>query len=142
MSLVSDAQANLIDLSHRTQEVIDQLNGRLEPYDVEIVVDSNTAETMENNINQIIQLAITGGLLAVIVLWFFLKNVRLVLLIALAMPISIFTAFNIFYVAGITVNSLTLIGMALAVGMLLDNSIVVLENIYRLSGPDYVPICR
>jgi multidrug efflux pump subunit AcrB/ABC-type multidrug transport system ATPase subunit len=101
---------------------------------VEIVVDSNTAETMENNINQIIQLAITGGLLAVIVLWFFLKNVRLVLLIALAMPISIFTAFNIFYVAGITVNSLTLIGMALAVGMLLDNSIVVLENIYRLSG--------
>ena len=134
VSLVSDAQANLIDLSHRTQEVIDQLNGRLEPYDVEIVVDSNTAETMENNINQIIQLAITGGLLAVIVLWFFLKNVRLVLLIALAMPISIFTAFNIFYVAGITVNSLTLIGMALAVGMLLDNSIVVLENIYRLSG--------
>lgn len=134
VSLVSDAQANLIDLSHRTQEVIDQLNGRLEPYDVEIVVDSNTAETMENNINQIIQLAITGGLLAVIVLWFFLKNIRLVLLIALAMPISIFTAFNIFYVAGITVNSLTLIGMALAVGMLLDNSIVVLENIYRLSG--------
>lgn len=134
VSLISDAQANLIDLSHRTQEVIDQLNGRLEPYDVEIVVDSNTAETMENNINQIIQLAITGGLLAVIVLWFFLKNVRLVLLIALAMPISIFTAFNIFYVAGITVNSLTLIGMALAVGMLLDNSIVVLENIYRLSG--------
>ncbi|MGI6572459.1 MAG: efflux RND transporter permease subunit [Fermentimonas sp.] len=134
VSLISDAQANLIDLSHRTQEVIDRLNGQLEPYDVEIVVDSNTAETMENNINQIIQLAITGGLLAVIVLWFFLKNIRLVLLIALAMPISIFTAFNFFYVAGITVNSLTLIGMALAVGMLLDNSIVVLENIYRLSG--------
>ncbi len=134
VSLLNDAQANLIDLSHRTQEVIEQLNDRLEPLDLEIVVESNTAETMENNINQIIQLALMGGLLAVIVLWFFLKNVRLVLLIALAMPISIFTAFNIFYVAGITVNSLTLIGMALAVGMLLDNSIVVLENIYRLSG--------
>ena len=89
---------------------------------------------MENNINQIIHLALMGGLLAVIVLWFFLKNVRLVLLIALAMPISVFTAFNFFYYAGISVNSLTLIGMALAVGMLLDNSIVVLENIYRLSG--------
>ncbi len=134
ISLVSDAQANLIDLSHRTVEVVNRLNEQLHPLDLEIVVDSNTAETMENNINQIIHLALTGGLLAVLVLWFFLKNVRLVLLIALAMPISVFTAFNFFYYAGISVNSLTLIGMALAVGMLLDNSIVVLENIYRLSG--------
>ena len=134
VSLVNDAQTNLIDLSHRTLATVDRLNERLEMLDVEIVVDSNTAETMENNINQIIRLALVGGLLAVMMLWFFLKNLRLVLLIALAMPISVITAFNFFYYAGISVNSLTLIGMALAVGMLLDNSIVVLENIYRLSG--------
>lgn len=134
VSLVNDAQANLIDLSHRTIAAVNRLNEQLEVLDVEIVVDSNTAETMENNINQIIQLALIGGLLAVLILWFFLKNVRLVLLIAFAMPISVITAFNFFYYAGISVNSLTLIGMALAVGMLLDNSIVVLENIYRLSG--------
>ncbi len=134
VSLVNDAQANLIDLSHRTLEVVEQLNNRLAPLDVEIVVDSNTAETMENNINQIIHLALAGGLLAILVLWFFLKNVRLVFFIALSIPISVFTAFSFFYWAGISVNSLTLVGMALAVGMLLDNSIVVLENIYRLSG--------
>ena len=134
VSLVNDAQTNLIDLSHRTLEAINQLNEHLAPLDVEIVVDSNTAETMEDNINQIINLALMGGLLAVIVLWFFLKNVRLVFFIVLSMPISIFTAFNFFYYAGISVNSLTLVGMALAVGMLLDNSIVVLENVYRLSG--------
>lgn len=134
ITLINDAQSNLIDLSHRTISVVNQLNERLQPLELEIVVDSNTAETMENNINQIIHLALMGGLLAVIVLWFFLKNVRLVLLIALAMPISVFTAFNFFYYAGISVNSLTLIGMVLVVGMLLDNSIVVLENIYRLSG--------
>lgn len=134
VSLVNDAQANLIDLSHRTLAVIEQLNSRVAPLDVEIVVESNMAETMENNINQIINLALTGGLLAILVLWFFLKNVRLVFFIALSMPISVFTAFSFFYWAGISVNSLTLVGMALAVGMLLDNSIVVLENIYRLSG--------
>lgn len=134
VTLVNDAHTNLIDLSHRTLEAIDELNGQLAIFDVEIVVDSNTAETMENNINQIINLALTGGLLAVLVLWFFLKNGRLVFFIVLSIPISIFTAFNFFYYAGITVNSLTLVGMALAVGMLLDNSIVVLENIYRLSG--------
>jgi multidrug efflux pump subunit AcrB/ABC-type multidrug transport system ATPase subunit len=133
VSLVNDAQANLIDLSHRTTEVINSLNARLEPLDVEVVIDSNTAETMEDNINQIINLALIGGLLAIVVLWFFLKNVRLVFFIALSIPISVYTAFNFFYAAGITINSLTLVGMALAVGMLLDNSVVVLENIYRLS---------
>ena len=134
VSLVNDAQANLIDLSHRTLEAVEELNERLVFQDVEIVVDSNTAETMENNINQIINLALMGGLLAILVLWFFLKNIRLVFFIALSIPISVFTAFSFFYYAGISVNSLTLVGMALAVGMLLDNSIVVLENIYRLSG--------
>lgn len=134
VSLVNDAQANLIDLSHRTLEVIEELNERLEYHDVEIVVDSNMAEIMENNINQIIDLALWGGILAILVLWFFLKNARLVFFIALSIPISVFTAFNFLYFAGISINSLTLIGMALAIGMLLDNSIVVLENIYRLSG--------
>jgi multidrug efflux pump subunit AcrB/ABC-type multidrug transport system ATPase subunit len=139
VSLANDAQANLIDLSHRTIEIVNSLNERLEPLDVEIVVDSNNAETMENNINQIINLALVGGLLAILVLWFFLKNIRLVILIALSMPISVYTAFNFFYAAGITINSLTLVGMALAVGMLLDNSVVVLENIYRLSGSGMSP---
>ena len=139
VTLVNDAQANMIDLSHRTLKAIDQLNERLAALDVEIVVDSNTAETMENNINQIINLALVGGLLAVLVLWFFLKNVRLVFFIVLSIPISVFTAFNFFYYAGISVNSLTLVGMALAVGMLLDNSIVVLENIYRLSATGMPP---
>jgi len=68
VSLVNDAQANLIDLSHRTLETVEKLNGQLTFQDAEIVVDSNTAETMENNINQIINLALTGGLLAILVL--------------------------------------------------------------------------
>lgn len=59
--------------------------------------------------------------------------------IALSIPISVYTAFNFFYAFGITINSLTLVGMALAIGMLLDNSVVVLENIYRLSGNGYTP---
>ncbi|MDR2038504.1 MAG: efflux RND transporter permease subunit [Bacteroidales bacterium] len=139
VTLVNDAQSNLIELSHRTLESIDRLNEELVAFDVEIVVQENNAETMENNINQIINLALVGGLLAVLILWFFLKNVRLVFFIALSIPISVYTAFNFFYAFGITINSLTLVGMALAVGMLLDNSVVVLENIYRLSGSGHTP---
>ncbi|NQU85068.1 MAG: efflux RND transporter permease subunit [Mariniphaga sp.] len=134
MTLTSDSQANLIDLSHDVIDVITELNKKLGLKDVEIVVQTNTAETMETNINQIIQLALIGGLLAIFVLWMFLKNIRIVSFIALAIPISVFTAFNFFYAFDISINSLTLVGLVLAIGMLLDNSVVVLENIYRLSG--------
>ncbi|NDV64514.1 efflux RND transporter permease subunit [Bacteroides sp. 224] len=139
VALTNDSQANLIELSHRAVDAIDKLNEKLALYDVEIVVQENTAEVMEKNINEIINLAITGGLLAILILWLFLKNLRLVFLIALSIPISVYTAFNFFYAFGITINSLTLVGMALAVGMLLDNSVVVLENIYRLSGAGETP---
>ena len=137
MTLVSDSQANKIELSHRVQEQILELNKKLAPKGVEIVVQTNTAETMEKNISQMIDLALVGGLLAIFVLWMFLKNFRIVSFIALGIPVSVFTAFNLFYAFNISVNSLTLVGLVLAIGMLLDNSVVVLENIYRLSGKRY-----
>ena len=139
MLLVSDSQANLIELSHRVQDEIAALNKKLAAKDVEIVVQTNTAEVMEKNIDQMIDLALVGGLLAIFVLWMFLKNLRIVSFIALAIPISVFTAFNLFYAFNISINSLTLVGLVLAIGMLLDNSIVVLENIYRLSGNRFSP---
>lgn len=129
--LSKDTQANLISLSDKTLEAIDALNEQLEPLDVEIVVQSNQAELMTKNIDQIKNLAITGGLLAIFVLWVFLRRLKFILSIALAIPISVYTAFNFFYAYNISINSLTLIGMALAIGMLLDNSVVVIENIYR-----------
>ena len=132
VTLVNDNQANLIDLSHKTLDVIKTLNANLKSEGVEIVVQNNNAEIMENNLNQIIHLAVIGGLLAVLILWFFLRNIRLVFIIALSIPISVYAAFNLFYAYNISINSLTLVGMALAIGMLVDNSVVVLENIYRL----------
>ena len=134
INLVNDRQANLIGLSHTTLEEIERLNRELASSGVEITVQYNSAETMEKNINQIINLAITGGLLAVLILWFFLRNIRLVTVIAISLPISVYTAFNFFYAFNISINSLTLVGIALAIGMLVDNSVVVLENIYRLAG--------
>ncbi len=132
--LTRDNQANMIELSHRVQDVINDLNEKLAPKDIEIVIQQNMAEIMESNINQIIRLAFVGGLLAIFLLWIFLKNIRLVIAIGLAIPISVYSAFNFFYAYGISINALTLIGMALAIGMLLDNAVVVMENIYRLAS--------
>lgn len=139
ISLINESQRNIIDLSKKVENTINRLNENLAPYDIEIVEDSNTAKTMEDNLDQIAWLAVIGGLLAIVVLWIFLRNMRLVTIIALSIPISVYSAFNLFYAFGVTINSLTLVGMALAIGMLLDNSIVVLENIYRLSGRGLSP---
>ncbi len=134
IQLVRDTQVNLIDLSHTTRSVIDRLNKELTPQGIEIVIQSDTAEDMERNIDLIKQLALVGSILAIFILYFFLRHLQLVLVIALAIPISVLTAFNFFYAFDISLNSLTLVGIALAVGMLLDNSVVVLENIYRLTA--------
>ncbi len=131
ISLSKDPQANLIALSERTLEAIEAINKDLEPMDVKVVVQSNQAELMSRNIDEIKNLALTGGLLAIFVLWIFLRRMRFILSIALSIPISVYTAFNFFYAYNISINSLTLIGMALAIGMLVDNSVVVIENIYR-----------
>ncbi len=138
--LVNDSQANLIELSKSTRKIVEAINEKMASKEIETVEMSNSADQMEQNIDQIMQLALIGAIMAIFVLWIFLKNIRIVSFIALAVPISILTSFNFFYAFGITLNSLTLVGMALAIGMLLDNSVVVLENIYRLAGQGHSPL--
>ncbi len=137
LQVARDAQANVIDVSHEVKKQIDALNSTFSAQDIEIVIQENQADTMERNINLIIRLALMGGVLAIFVLWIFLRNIRLVAVVALVLPISVYTAFNFFYAFDISINSITLLGMALAIGMLVDNSVVVLENIYRLAGKGY-----
>lgn len=134
ISLMNDNQANLIDLSHRTIETIDNLNAKYKEQGVEIIVQNNTAKDLEDNIDDIINLAITGGLLAIYILWLFLRNIKIVSVIGLSIPISMLAAYNLFYAFNISINTLSLIGMVLAVGMLVDSSVVVLENIFRHRG--------
>lgn len=134
ITIYNDANVNEITLYHKLQDAIANINSEMVSNGVELVIQSCEAETMEDNMNQILKLALIGGLLAIFVLWIFLRNVRLVTIVALAIPISIFASLNFLYAADITINTLTLMGMALAIGMLLDNSVVVLENIYRLSS--------
>ena len=134
LSLVSDRQANLLALSRSTRAAVEELNRNLQADGIELVILNDTAEPIEQNTGDIKALAVVGGLLAVGILWVFLRNLLLVAIVAAAIPISVLIAMNLFYALDITLNTLSLVGLALAVGMLLDNSIVVLENIYRQLG--------
>ncbi|MBN1132682.1 MAG: efflux RND transporter permease subunit [Bacteroidales bacterium] len=140
LTIMNDAQSNIIEISHAVRRMIMELNQKYQFLDVTLIIQEDSGHSMERNINQIINLALTGGLLAIFFLWVFLRNIRLVTVVALAIPISVFTAFNFFYGFDISINSLTLVGIVLAIGMLIDNSVVVLENIYRLRALGMTPV--
>jgi len=132
ITLLRDPQANLISLSEETRDIIEELNKKVAVYGLDLTIQSDAAEIIQDNLDSVKQLALIGALLAIAILWIFLRNLRLVIIVAMAIPISVLVAFNAFYYFGISLNTLTLVGIGIAVGMLLDNSIVVLENIYRL----------
>lgn len=77
---------------------------------------------------------ILGGILAVVILYIFLRDLKPTIIVALSIPISLLFAIALMYFSGVTMNIISLSGLALGVGMLVDNSIVVIENIYRLRG--------
>ncbi len=92
----------------------------------------DSAKYIRDAINNVGSSALYGGLLAIFVLLFFLVNIRSTLVIALSIPISIIATFTLIYFNGFTLNVMSLGGLALGIGMMVDSSIVVLENIYRL----------
>jgi len=101
------------------------------PDDIEYMTIFDQGEMIENVTGNTAKTAVVGGFIAVIVLWLFLRNWRPTAIITIAIPISIVTTFIGLYLFGYTLNVITLGGFALVVGMLIDNAVVVIENIYR-----------
>lgn len=131
LSLQRSWEANLISLARRTRQAVAALNTKVKPDGISFVVAADEAKTIEDNIQSIVWLIVAGGLLAIAVLWLFLRNAALVLTVSASVPISILISMNIFYALHITINTLTMVGLAIAIGMLVDCSVVVLENIVR-----------
>ncbi len=102
----------------------------------------DSARYIRNAINNVGNSAMYGGLLAIFVLLFFLVNFRSTLVIALSIPISIIATFTLIYFNGFTLNVMSLGGLALGIGMMVDSSIVVLENIFRLREEDKLPLLK
>ncbi len=101
------------------------------PQDIKIEEIFNTTDIIKNSISNVASSAISGALLAVIILFVFLRSIKPTLIIGISIPISILVTLMLMYFMDLTLNVMTLAGLALGVGMLVDNSIVILENIYR-----------
>ena len=101
------------------------------PADIKITELFNTTDQVENSINEVVKTGVSGAVLAVFVLFIFLRSITPTLIIGLSIPISIIITLMVMYFFKLTLNLMTLSGMVLGIGMLVDNSIVILENIYH-----------
>ncbi|MCA9321013.1 MAG: efflux RND transporter permease subunit [Planctomycetes bacterium] len=123
------ADANTVEVSRNILDEIARVN---EEYpQIEVVAVVNQGNFIERSISNVAQSVLYGGGLAILVLLFFLRNLRSTFVISLAIPISIVATFALIHAGGFTLNLMTLGGLALGVGMMVDSSIVVLENIFR-----------
>lgn len=132
LAIYKEGDANTVTVSQTLLKRLDVLKKAQQfPKGVDYQVVFNQAEFIKGAVDDVLSSAILGGLLAVIVLYMFLRDLRSTLTIGLSIPISIMATFALMYQTDITLNIMSLGGIALGVGMLVDNSIVVLEAVHR-----------
>ena len=129
VTITKQSDANTVETSKRVQEVIKGIEER-NP-DIDFNMAYNQATFIEKSIADLNETAIIGGALAILIITFFLRNLRSTFVVALSIPISIISTFSLMYFCGFTLNTISLSGLALATGLIVDDAIVVLENIYR-----------
>ncbi|MFN7966381.1 MAG: efflux RND transporter permease subunit [Acidobacteriota bacterium] len=122
---------NLVRLGRDLRARIAALNDEFKPLGIELTVATDFAQLIEDQLERLKSLAGSGFLISLVVLFLFLRQVRAVLVVAIAVPVSLLIALGALLLVGQTLNLITLFGLAVAVGMLVDNSIVVYEAVQR-----------
>ncbi|MBQ0051856.1 MAG: efflux RND transporter permease subunit [Treponema sp.] len=129
---------NSVQAAKKVRKAIENLKKEL-PKDVEIVETSNTVDIISQTISEVVGSVIQGALLAIAVLFIFLRSMKSTLIVGLSIPISVMITLLCMYLKGISINQISMAGLLLGIGMLVDNSIVVLENIYSYIERDTKP---
>jgi HAE1 family hydrophobic/amphiphilic exporter-1 len=130
VAIQKQTDANTVRVSEGVKEALAKLQQDL-PQNLKVNVAMDQADYIRLSLDQVKSNALSGAALAILILFLFLRNIRSTLIIGTAIPISILATFTLLYLGGLTLNIITLGGLALGVGMMVDNAIVVLENIYR-----------
>ncbi|UCH85666.1 MAG: efflux RND transporter permease subunit [Candidatus Latescibacterota bacterium] len=125
------SDANSVELGRRVQKHLDKINADPRLEGINVLLFWNQSEQILNSLNGLRQAGIIGALFAIVVLYFFLRRVTTTLIIAIAIPFAILCTCGYLYFTGMSLNILTMMGLMLGVGMLVDNAIVVLESIFR-----------
>lgn len=138
-SLSKQSDANIVTVS---ENIVNTMNQVKEKYpDFEFTMLTDTADYIKLSIDNMVSTAFQAAFIAVLVLLIMLRSLKLALVIGVSIPTSIIATFGLMYLSGMTLNMMSLGGVVIAIGMLVDNSVVVLENIFKkkdlgMSGPE------
>ncbi|MGA2065783.1 MAG: efflux RND transporter permease subunit [Thermoguttaceae bacterium] len=130
LNIRKQSGTNTVEVARLLKERLDALQG-IAPKDYRIVLVRDQSVFIQASVDTVKEHLVLGSILAAVVIYFFLANFRTTLIAALAIPTSIISAFAVVFYMGFTLNSITLLALALSVGIVIDDAIVVLENIYR-----------
>jgi multidrug efflux pump subunit AcrB/ABC-type multidrug transport system ATPase subunit len=129
--VLKEEGANLIELGSDLRSRIDDLRDEFNPYGIDFIIGFDGAEAVEKQLDRLKKLAFSGFIIALVVLFLFIRRPKAVSVVAVSVPVSLLAAMAMLYTGGYTLNIVTLIGLAVGIGMLVDNSIVVYEAIQR-----------
>jgi HAE1 family hydrophobic/amphiphilic exporter-1 len=130
MGIRKQTGANTVAIAENIRREVERVNSERDDVNLLVVIDQS--EFIQNSIDNVQQAAMWGAILAIFILYLFLRNGSTTFIISLAIPISIIATFGLLYFSGLTLNQMSFGGLALGVGLIVDNAIVVLENIVRL----------
>ncbi|MDC3411817.1 efflux RND transporter permease subunit [Terrihalobacillus insolitus] len=135
LSVLKKTDGNTVDVADNMNQAIEDVQNDL-PAGVNLDVVLDTSTFIKMSISTVVQNMIIGGIFSLLILLLFLKSIRATIVIGLSIPIAIISTFTLMYFTGETLNVLTMGGLALGIGMMVDSSIVILENIvsYRQRG--------
>lgn len=137
--IMKESDANTVLVTRQVRKAWDEIQAQIGKQATVYKVFEQ-AEFIESSLNNVTENAIVGGLLAIIILYVFLRSIRSTFVISLAIPISIIITFAMIYFSKLTLNLVSMGGLALGVGMLVDNAIVVLESIQRYREEGHQPL--
>ncbi|MYA09146.1 MAG: ATP-binding cassette domain-containing protein [Holophagales bacterium] len=123
--------ANLVRLGRDLRRRIDEINEEFTPLGIRLFPSFDAADLVETQIDRLRNLGLSGFGIALLVLFLFLRQWRAVAVVAVAVPVSLAVALSFLYVAGLSLNLFTLFGLAIGVGLIVDNSVVVFESVQR-----------
>ena len=130
IDILKTTDGNTVAAADSVKQQIKTL-AKLLPSDVTFTITTDQSDRVHDNINDVVASLAIGAILAVLIVFIFLHNPRGTIIVAIAIPTSMIATFGPIYMFGFTLNTMTLLGLSLAVGILVDDSIVVLENINR-----------
>lgn len=129
LSITKQSEANTIDTAESVREKIAQAQ-KMYP-NLKFTMAYDQSGFIERSVDDLKETAIIGGALAILILLFFLRSIRSTIVVGLSIPVSIVSTFSLVYFCGFTLNTISLSGLALATGLIVDDAVVVLENIFR-----------